>query len=167
MAVSPLVFDGESVSLIYQFKNDGAYLKDYFADLICEKLVGFPKIDGIVYVPMTKKALYNRGYNQSLLLAKCVSERTFTPIIEDAIIKTEETAAQKTLTREERLENLKTCFAVNKREEIKGKSLLIVDDVLTTGATTEILCKLLLRAGAKEVYLATVASVEYSPTKKK
>lgn len=158
---SPLVYDGTARILVTKFKKGSAYLKDYFADLIRDKLIGFPKIDCIVYVPMTAKSERKRGYNQSRLLAHCLSERVSTPVIDGAVLKVAETEEQKTLSRAQRAENLAKCFSVNKKELIKDKRVLVVDDVLTTGATADAMAKRLLTAGARKVYLATVASVEY------
>ncbi len=159
-AVSPLVYEGASIVLISKFKNGSAYLKEYFADLICEKLKNLPKADGIVYVPMTKKSKRKRGYNQVKLLAEAVSKRTDIPVLKDAVLKVKETAAQKGLTQKEREGNLQGCFKVADKSLVNGKTLLCIDDVLTTGSTAEEMCKTLLKAGATCVYFTTVASVE-------
>ena len=160
-AVSPFVYDGGACALIAKFKNGNGYLKEFFAEAVAEKLKELPPVDCIVYVPMTKKSVNRRGYNQAKLLAESVSKITGIPCIKDAVVKEKETAAQKSLTKKERAENLAGCFRVLKRKEIKGKSVLVVDDVLTTGATSSAMTKKLTAAGAKCVYLATVASVEY------
>ena len=160
-AVSPFVYEGGAVALVSKFKNGSAYLKDYFADLIAERLVRLPKPDCIVYVPMTKKAIRKRDYNQAELLAKALSEKTGIPLLSGAVVKIKDTSEQKSLSRRERMNNLKSCFKVEKREEIKNKRVLLVDDVLTTGATADSISKILLSAGAKCAYLATIASVEF------
>ncbi len=160
-AVSAIVYDGEGVALVAKFKNGGAYLKDYFADLLYEKVKTLPETDCIVYVPMTQKAISKRGYNQTYLLAKELSARTDKPLVKDALIKTKETSSQKALTRKERAENLKGAFKVVEKQALKDKRVLLVDDILTTGATADEISKVLLAAGAQKVYLATVASVEY------
>lgn len=160
-AVSALVYNGGTQKLIAKFKNGSEYLKEYFADLICEKLKGFEPIDYILYVPMTAKAEAKRGYNQSKLLAESVSARTSTPVAYGVIVKSKETPAQKTLNRAERTDNLNSCFTVNDRKLLKGKSILLTDDVLTTGATADAMTKKLKTAGAAKVFFATVASVEY------
>ena len=136
-------------------------MKEFFADRLAEKLNRLPPPDCIVYVPMTKKSLNARGYNQTKLLAKAVSKRTNTPVIYDAVEKVKDTAAQKGLTRRERRENLKGAFKAVKRESLAGKSVLVIDDVLTTGATADEVCSAILKAGAAQVYFASVASVEY------
>ena len=164
-AVSPLIYENGAKVLIAKFKNGSAYLKDYFAEIIADKLKDFPEFDYIVSVPMTKKRERERGYNQSALLAKSLSERIGIPFLSNALIKTKETSAQKSLSRKEREKNLTGCFKVEKRDLIKGKTVLLVDDILTTGATAEAIGNKLLGAGAKRIYLATVASVEYKPNK--
>lgn len=166
-AASPLVYDGGAVTLIAKFKNGYGYLKEYFAGLICAKLENFPKADCIVYVPMTRKAVRRRGYNQAELLAESLSERTQIPVLKDGLIKDKETAEQKTLSKKERAVNLAGCFKVGNRAAVKGKTVILVDDVLTTGATADAACKKLLQAGAKCVYFASVASVEYKQFKEK
>jgi ComF family protein len=159
-AVSPLVYKEGAVALVHKFKSNSGYLKEYFADLIAPKCADFVGAQAICYVPMTKKAIKKRGYNQSELLAKALSERLQLPILYDALTKIRETAEQKNLTRKEREENLGSCFKADK-QLVENKVLILVDDVLTTGATAETATKALLKAGAKTVYFATIASVEY------
>ena len=159
IAASPFVYEGGAALLIKKFKGGAGYLKNYLADKICKAIKDFPEYDCIVCVPMTRRAKSRRGFNQSELLAKAVSERVGKPFIKGAVEKRRETSAQKELTRKERSKNLAGCFRVVKREEVKGKRVLVVDDILTTGATAEEMAKALLKAGAKKVYLATAASV--------
>ena len=161
MAVSSFIYEGSAAYLIKKFKNGEGYLKEFFADNVCKSLKGFPEYDCIVCVPMTPRAKRKRGFNQGELLAKAVSERVGKPYIKGAVEKRKETGAQKDLTRKERSKNLAGCFRVIRGEEIKGKRVLVVDDILTTGATADEMAKVLLKAGAERVYLATVASVEY------
>ncbi|MDE6505500.1 MAG: ComF family protein [Clostridia bacterium] len=164
-AVSAFVYENGGVLLIKKFKDGNGYLKEYFADLLAEKIKNLPAADCIVYVPMTKKAQRRRGYNQSELLAYSLSKRINIPVIKDALKKVKETDEQKSLAKSERAKNLSGCFAVNKPEEIKGKNILLADDVMTTGVTAEEITRALLAAGALNVYSCAVASVEYKITK--
>ncbi len=161
MAASAFVYEGSAAYLIKKFKNGGSYLKDYLADRICKAVKDFPEYDCIVCVPMTRRSKSRRGYNQSELLAKAVAARVGKPYIKGAVEKRKETGEQKELTRKERSKNLAGCFRVVKRDAVKGKRVLVVDDILTTGATADEMAKALLKAGATAVYLATAASVEY------
>ncbi len=170
-AVSPLVYEDGALQLIAKYKNGYAYLKEYFADLLTEALKTLPEYDCIVYVPMTPESVKARGYNQVELLARALSERIKIPVIYDAVIKTRKNKIQKGLARAEREENVKNCFKVVKADEIKEKNVLILDDVLTTGATADEMCRQIKASGAKQIYFATIASVEYktlpAPTNKK
>lgn len=166
-AVSAFVYENGAIVLISKFKNGKPYLKKFFADKIAERLVGFPEIDCIVYVPLTKLSTIRRGYNQSRLLASALSPRICTPVIHDAIKRVKKTKIQKGLSKKQRIENVKGAFKINKRKEIKDKSVLIIDDVMTTGATVNEISRILLNAGAKNVYVATVASVEYLTEEKR
>lgn len=164
-AVSALIYEGTAVKLIHKFKNGDAYLKDYFADLIVAKLTDFPQFDYIAFVPMTKKAEFKRGYNQSKLLAESISKRINVPVC-DVIEKIKGTTAQKSLSGKDRAKNLEGSFKAKSKDALLDKNVLLVDDILTTGATADAICKSLFRAGAMRVFLATIASVEYKPDKK-
>lgn len=160
-AVSPLVYEEGVIVLISKFKNGGVYLKDYFAELINKKLEDFGDIDCMVSVPMTAKSKIKRGYDQVEKLAASLSEKSGIPYIRGAIEKVRQTALQKGLDRKNRVKNVHGCFKAVKRKELKDKTVLVLDDVLTTGATADEISKVILKAGAKRVYVATAASVEY------
>ncbi|MBM4137488.1 MAG: ComF family protein [Nitrospira sp.] len=114
-----------------------------------------PQVDGIVPVPLTAKGLRERGFNQSLLIARVVSKGIKVPLLMDVLAKGKETPPQIGLSAKERLINLKNAFKVN--GDIKGLRLLLVDDVMTTGATVKECSKQLMKAGAKEVIVLTLA----------
>ena len=164
-AVSALVYEGTAIKLIHKFKNGDAYLKDYFADLIVAKLYDAMQFDYIAFVPMTKKAERKRGYNQSKLLAESISERIKVPVC-DVVEKVKTTTEQKSLSGKDRAKNLEGSFKPKSKNALLNKSILLIDDILTTGATADAMCKSLFRAGATKVYLATIASVEYKPDEK-
>lgn len=159
-AVSPYVYSGGTQKLIVKFKKGQGYLKDYFARAMYAKCGNFKDADAVCFVPMTRAAEYDRGFNQSQLLAAELSKLIKLPLLNDAVKKVKKTSSQKTLTRKERAENLKSCFKAE-REIVEGKTLILVDDVLTTGATADAVAGELKKRGAKKVYLVTAASVEY------
>ncbi len=161
-AVSAIVYKEGGTRLIYKFKRGGAHLKDYFADLLSGKCAQFSDADGICFVPMSPKDKLKRGYNQSELLARALSERLNIPVLEGALKKVKKTAQQKRLTRQERAENLRAAFKAD-REVVKGKTLILTDDVMTTGTTAEVICTELKKRGAEKIYFVTAASVEYIP----
>lgn len=108
-----------------------------------------PDSDVIIPVPMTKRSLLKRGFNQSLLIAKEVSIKKGIPLDIDSLQKPKETLPQVGLGAEERVKNIKNAFSV--KGDLKGKRVLLVDDVMTTGATLRECSKTLLKAGAIDV----------------
>ncbi len=111
--------------------------------------------DGIVPVPLSIRSLRKRGFNQSLLIARVISKKLNVPLLMDNLRKIKETPPQIGLSARERLLNLKNVFEV--RGSIKGLRLLLVDDVMTTGATVAECSKELMKAEAKEVTVITLA----------
>ena len=158
-AVSALVYVDGGRDLILKFKGGSAYLYEYFTDLVLPKCRQFSDADGVCFVPMTSAAEAKRGYNQSKLLAKRIAKELKLPLLARAIDKVKKTKPQKSLTRVERENNLKGCFKAY-REDVDGKNLIVVDDVLTTGATADAVSAELKKRGAKKVYFVTVASVK-------
>jgi ComF family protein len=118
-------------------------------------ILDLPETDGIVSVPLNKKSLRERGFNQSLLIARVISKKIRVPLLMDLLLKKKETLPQVGLSANERLSNLKNAFEV--KGNIKGLRLLLVDDVMTTGATVTECSKQLMKAGAKEVIVLTLA----------
>ncbi|MDD4531812.1 MAG: ComF family protein [Candidatus Pacebacteria bacterium] len=111
----------------------------------------------IIPVPMTDKKKRRRGFNQSEEMAKIISRATGIPLLSDVLIKNKETAPQMELNKKERMENIKKCFEIKNQEKIKGKTILLLDDVYTTGSTMEECAKKLKQSGAAKVWGMTIA----------
>jgi competence protein ComFC len=111
----------------------------------------------MVPVPLHIRRLRERGFNQALLLVKELSKRAGIPYQERVLRKIKDTPVQSTLKKRERSKNLKGAFQVQDQESIKGKAVVLVDDVYTTGATVNECSRALLAAGAKQVAVLTVA----------
>ncbi len=123
-------------------------------------------IDMIVPVPLHTKRLAERGYNQAQLLAEVVSTISEIRCEASALQRVKETQSQVTVSGAERLVNIKGAFAANE-DIVNGQSILIIDDVYTTGSTLSACGEALLTAGAKVVYGLTVTAAGYSITHKK
>lgn len=147
--------------LIYQFKYQ-PYLKD-LAKTLASILVEHFVISGkntdeiwgngiLIPVPLDKKKLKIRGYNQSEELAKELSKVLQIPMIPDNLVKIKSTKPQMELKKEEREKNLENAFKIKNPEKISGKKIFLVDDVYTTGSTIEECAKILRDAGAKIVW---------------
>jgi len=115
------------------------------------------KINLVIPVPMDRDRKRERGFNQSDLLVKYFSKYLSFPCTGDILRKIKKTLPQVNLTREKRLGNLKGAFYLNNRESVSGKRNLLIDDVYTTGATVTECTNTLLRGGAREVNIFTLA----------
>lgn len=111
----------------------------------------------ITPVPLSKTKLRQRGFNQSELLARQLSETFSLPLSVNNLIRLKEIPAQASLSRTERFKNIKDAFAIKYPDEFKDKTVLLVDDVLTTGATASEISRVLKRNGARCVYVIVVA----------
>jgi ComF family protein len=118
-------------------------------------------VDELLPVPLHPSRLAERGYNQSLLLARVVAGQTGLPLVEGALVRRRATRPQVALTTEERLTNVRGAFSCE--QEVRGRRILLIDDISTTGATLEA-CGLALRAsGAAEVWAAALAKARWQP----
>lgn len=125
-----------------------------------KKLASRPELaqlDGIVPVPLHPKKERLRGYNQSAVFAWGISEITQAPVFGEALLRKQFTQTQTRKKRMERFENVQEVFELRRKEQFTGKHLLLVDDVLTTGATLELCAMQLLEAGDVRLGVAVIA----------
>jgi ComF family protein len=118
----------------------------------------FGKIDLIVPVPISRKGLQTRGFNQTDLLANQISKELGIKVDSTLIHRIKETPSQVELSREEREKNLLCAFEIKDQEKVADKNILLVDDVYTTGSTGRECTRTLLRAGAARVCIITWAT---------
>jgi len=157
-AVAPFEYKDLVKKLILglKYSNKKYYangLAKYMSDCVVKNELDF---DYIMAVPLCEKRLKTRGYNQAFLLAEKISEILNKPLIDGNLIRVKETPTQTNLTYQERKLNMKDAFKVFDKKQIKDKSILIVDDVYTTGATINACCSALKKAGSGKVYCVTV-----------
>lgn len=112
----------------------------------------------IAYVPRSRRAIAEHGTDQAKLLAKALSEMAEIPLCHAILRQRRQNRPQKSLTLSERMQNAKQAFMLSKNGLVKGKTVFLVDDIVTTGASMAACAKLLRRAGAKRVYCLAVAS---------
>ncbi|MGQ9561127.1 MAG: ComF family protein [Candidatus Oleimicrobiaceae bacterium] len=117
----------------------------------------FSSADVLVPVPLHPVRRRERGYNQSELLARTASRLCGISLLADALRRIRYTTPQAKLGPAERAQNVRGAFAVKDRASVIGKKVVLIDDVFTTGATSNECARMLLEAGAHSVFLATVA----------
>ncbi len=154
-------YEGSIKRLIPRFKyHDEKHLGEVFAHYLANcYFENYFNSDLTLFVPMDKETLKERGYNQTEVLANNLSEIINVPVKADVLIKKKPTN-HAGLSRKDRLKSM-DAYKVVKRKEVKDKSILLIDDVMTTGATVEAIAKLLKKAGAREVNVLTVASIAF------
>ncbi|MBI3353569.1 MAG: ComF family protein [Nitrospirae bacterium] len=164
-AIAVGVYEGTLSEAIHIFKYQkrqamAKYLNAMVTNVLLQRL---SDSDIIIPVPLHKKRLSERGFNQSLLIAHHISKRFSIPLCIDGLQRIRWTRPQIELTKEERLKNVRGAFVVGAGFKpvptIKGKKIILVDDVYTTGATVNECAKVLKKGEAKEVVVFTIARV--------
>ena len=154
---------------LYRFKYEGRReYADFFGAAMGEALSRFLAETGpehapdlLIPVPCSRKRLRKRGYNQAALLARNLSRRSGFPLSEKVLMRSVDTAAMRSMSASERQNNLKKAFHVY-GNGVRLKSIMLIDDIFTTGATVDACAGALLEAGAKEVSFLTLAIGENS-----
>ena len=163
---SPFVFekDKELQHTIHSLKYDnkfrvGIYLGEILGLQIKEQKPDW-NFDLILPIPLHKLKKAERGYNQSYFIAKGISKRLNIKCSESSIKRIKYTESQTTMNLVQREANIGGAFEVKKRKFIEGKNILLIDDVITTGATISECGRSLLSAGANRILAASVAIAE-------
>lgn len=159
--------------LIYVFKYDGIvrktlleykfnskpYISNFFSYEILKSKKVYENLklcDIIVPVPMDKKKLRKRGYNQAELISKILSQKA--RIVEENLLeKTRHTETQSLLENEARKKNVENAFCIKNPELVKDRRVVVFDDIFTTGATANEISRILKEAGAKEIIVLVIA----------
>lgn len=151
------VYDGALRKLIHLFKFEGVRpLARPLAGFLRQALPRERRFDVIVPMPLHWRRRWSRGFNQSQLLAREIGRRWNVPV-RKLVRRKRATAPQAGLTSAQRRKNVQGAFEAKKRARLQGMSVLLIDDVLTTGATASACARALKRAGAAHVSLLTLA----------
>lgn len=146
-------YEGKIRNLILDYKfNDKSYLNELFAKIILKNEKIYRKIkkyDIIIPVPIHKKRKKERGYNQSELIVKKISQSLKLEIGIDCLIKEKNTIPQSTLSKKQREENVKQVYKIQNKQKIENKKIILFDDIYTTGTTTEECSKILKQNRSK------------------
>ncbi len=162
-ARAAMVYDDASKPMILKFKHgDQLYLAPTFARWM-QRMAENWFVDSplLIPVPLHRHRLFLRRYNQSALLARALAKLYHCDLALNALQRHRATPSQGGLTREQRIKNVTGAFSIRLkyRDMLRGKKIILVDDVLTTGATVSVCAETLLRGGAAEVRVLTLMRV--------
>lgn len=153
-------YDGIIKNMLLFFKFGGRkglyrYLGDCLAERVAVVYAG-TDFDTVTFVPSSAESMKERGYNPSRLIAERTAEKLFLPC-EELLVKSKDTQKQHSLRAKERMTNIKGSLSPKEGSDISGKTVLLCDDIKTTGSTLSECCKVLQAMGAEDVYCAAVA----------
>lgn len=162
-AFSPCIYTGVVKELIHEFKYKS---KDYLGLTLSKLMIEFIReynlpmalIDFIIPVPLHKTRLREREFNQAQILGSFIAREFNKDLLNDVLWRNRYTQTQTELENNQRFLNVKDSFSVTRKEIIKGKNILLVDDVLTTGATASAAAYTLKNAGTNIVFVLTLAN---------
>lgn len=154
------VYDGLIKKAIYSYKYyNKPYFNKLFGNMLLDymKSINYTSFDFVTSVPLHPSKMRKRGYNQSELLARHISNNLRITYL-DALKRTKKTLKQSEQSKEERRKNLKGAFTAKRcAEKTINSQVLLVDDIYTTGSTVEECSKVLLDFGVSKVYVITIA----------
>lgn len=157
-----LEYDEITKNIIHKFKyfkekEIGEALALYILEKTSKDI--FKNINILTPVPIHKNRLKKRGFNQAEILCKHISKNIDIPMMKDLLMREKDTKSQNRLTPIEREKNLKGAFIFNKKYNVKGKNIMIIDDIYTTGRTITECSNILLNNNCKEAYSLTISIV--------
>lgn len=155
------MYDAILQKVVHLYKFEGRItLAKHLIELMIENMpydCNISEYDYILPIPIHKKRLRERGFNQSKLLAQGIAQVNRVDILTDALVRSRNTSPQSSLARDERQTNIIGAFEVKNSEEIRGKRILILDDVFTTGATIREAVNVLWDVDPEEIDVLTLA----------
>ena len=155
-------YDETMQKLIHLFKyGQKTSLQHCFFELISEFITAYRlninQFDLVIPVPLHPTRLRERGYNQAQLLAQLIARQYSIPLSSNNLIRIRNTESQSVLSQKERWTNIQQAFRIRQPVEFQDKEILLIDDLLTTGATASEAARTLKEAGAKRVDVLTIA----------
>jgi len=156
---SVMEYDGPVASLIFRLKyKQETHLARHLGKMMAAFLLRESlTVDLVVPVPLHRRRMQMRGYNQAQLLAKYIAETIHLPWSGDILTRVKNTKAMHRLTKQERRQNIADAFGIKEPFDLSDLDILLVDDILTTGSTVEACGKILIEAGARSVTTITFA----------
>jgi ComF family protein len=157
------IYEGTVREIIHNFKYKnkiklGKYLSQLVIGFAQEYRLPINGCDYVIPVPLSPAKLREREFNQAQILASAIADYFDVELLSDGLRRIRNCASQTELDRRRRWKNVKGTFALKNAQAVRGKTILLIDDVLTTGATASEAAKTLKCAGASSVFVLTVAN---------
>ena len=154
-------YKGQIRKLILDYKfNEKAYIYLTFVNFLLKDKKIFENIksyDTIIPVPISKKRLKIRGYNQSLLISKEIAKQLKMELVNNCLIKTKNIIEQSKLNKEDRIQNIKGVYELRNKELIRNKKILLIDDIYTTGSTVNECSKIIMQGNPNKIGVLVLA----------
>lgn len=154
-------YEGKIRKIIIDYKfNEKSYIYVAFVNFLLKNKKIFENIknyDTIIPVPISKKRQKERGYNQSLLIARKIAEKTNLELMNNCLIKTKNIIEQSKLNKEDRLQNIYGVYELTNRQLIENKKILLIDDIYTTGSTVNECSRILRKANPEKIGVLVLA----------
>ena len=158
----PILYEGvmkKAIHLLKYERKEGIFLEieRILPTFIEQTFLSFSQLDEIIPIPLHRKKLKQRGFNQAYLLARFLSRFLEVKLTHSSLLRVKETQSQTKLSKQERAANVKGAFRVKDGSSFEGKTILLVDDVCTTGATLREAARLLRTFETREIFAFALA----------
>lgn len=154
-------YEGHIRKIILDYKfNEKSYMYKAIANFFINNKKIFENIkkyDKIIPVPISRKRKKERGYNQSLLIARTIAKQANLELINNCLFKNKNIIEQSKLNKEDRIQNVKGVYTLKNAEKIKDQKILLFDDIYTTGSTANECAKTLMQANPKKIGVLVIA----------
>ncbi len=160
-ALSCIEYNDTAKDIIYALKyHKKRYISYHIAEIMKDRYSEFIRknVDTIIPVPLHHRKEGERGFNQAYLISKYLGRWLEIHIDNKSLVRTKSTKSQNKLTRPERIKNMKNAFKIVCDKNIRGKKILIIDDIYTTGTTVNEISRELFSKGASDAYVLTFAT---------
>ena len=154
-------YEGQIRKIIIDYKfNEKSYIYETFVNFLLKNKKIFENIknyDTIIPVPISKKRQKERGYNQSLLIARKIAEKTNLELMNNCLIKTKNIIEQSKLNKEDRAQNIYGVYELKNKQLVENKKILLIDDIYTTGSTVNECSRMLRIANPAKIGVLVLA----------
>ena len=154
-------YEGKIRKIIIDYKfNEKSYIYVTFVNFLLKNKKIFENIkkyDTIIPVPISKKRLKERGYNQCLLISREIAQKTNLELVNNCLIKTKNIIEQSKLNKEDRIQNIQGVYELKNQQLIENKKILLIDDIYTTGSTVNECSKILQQGNPNKIGILVLA----------